>query len=185
MPMKYHLAESSFISEDIMFLLFVAGETIDVATVDRYDADSEYGARVDVVDYLPKTEPDSLDLKDICRETIRAQLIISNPHENMFTKIPKLNLPSSLEEYLLYGVALDTRLEEEDDEEEEDSDEDEDSDDDEDDDDEDEGDNDNDDDDDEDNFDPYEFNETEEDIDRIILAKGTWPVPARLENPKW
>ena len=177
--MKYHLAESSFISEDIMFLLFVAGETIDVATVDRYDADSEYGARVDVADYLPKIEPDSLDLKHICRETIRAQLIISNPHESMFTKIPKLNLPSSLEEYLLYDVELDKHLEEEDDEEEEDSDEDEDGDDE----DEGEGDNDNDDDDNEDNFDPYEFNETE-DIDRIILAKGTWPVPAHLENPK-
>ena len=179
--MKYHLSESSFISEDILFLLFVAGETVDVATVDRYDADSEYGARVDVADYLPKIEPNLLDLKHICREAIRAQLIKSNPQENMFTKIPKLNLPSSLEEYLLYDVALDTRLEEEDDEEEEDSDEEE-YDDDEDDD---EGNNDSDDDDNEDNFDPYEFNETEEDIDRIILAKGTWPVPAHLENPKW
>ena len=179
----YHFAESSFISEDIVFLLFVAGETIDVDTVERYDPDGEYGAHVDVADYLPNTKPDLLELKHFCREAIRTQLIKANPHENMFIKIPQLNLPSSIEEYLLYDVALETQEGEEDDEEEEESDDDDENEDDE----ENEGDNDNDGDDhdSEDNFDPYEFNETDDDIDRIILAKGTWPMPAHLENPKW
>lgn len=41
-----------------------------------------------------------------CRQKIRKRLLDCNTHENLFTLVPKLNLPQQLENYLLYNMDL-------------------------------------------------------------------------------
>ena len=43
-----------------------------------------------------------LSLKNICRKVIRKTLIEMNPRRNLLQTVPKLGLPSSLNDYLLY-----------------------------------------------------------------------------------
>ena len=43
----------------------------------------------------------------VCRETIRKHLLKLDPHTHLFDSLPKLGLPSSVTEYLLYGETLD------------------------------------------------------------------------------
>ena len=45
-----------------------------------------------------------LSLKNICRKVIRKTLIEMNPRQNLFQTVPKLGLPSSLNDYLLYCI---------------------------------------------------------------------------------
>ncbi len=46
------------------------------------------------------------ELRQLCRNTIRSYLLQMNPPGNLFTYVPKLNLPSALTAYLLYGMSL-------------------------------------------------------------------------------
>ena len=43
-----------------------------------------------------------LSIKTICRKVIRKRLIEMNPRQNLLQTVPKLGLPSSLNNYLLY-----------------------------------------------------------------------------------
>ena len=45
-------------------------------------------------------------LKGLCRETIRNHLIQPNPHLNLFILAPKLGLPASLANYIVYNLSL-------------------------------------------------------------------------------
>ena len=71
-------------------LLYAAGETIDET-------------KVHIPDNL---KPPELNLKHLCRETIRKQLIQLSP-VNLFHRVPKLGLPPLLARYVLYSVSLD------------------------------------------------------------------------------
>ena len=53
-----------------------------------------------------KFEKERLQLKHMCRDRIRKHLIILDPNENLFGRIPELGLPSVLTEYLLYNMSL-------------------------------------------------------------------------------
>ena len=55
-----------------------------------------------VPEYLINTNQ-GLCLKEKCREVIRRHLLHLNPHENLFVRVPRLGLPTSLSKYLLYG----------------------------------------------------------------------------------
>ncbi len=46
------------------------------------------------------------DLKELCRKEIRSHLLNVTPPGNLFTYVPKLGLPQSLESYLLYDTSL-------------------------------------------------------------------------------
>ena len=81
-------------SEDLVMLLFAAGEIVNYMM---------FWARVP--EYLQHADL-KFCLKHHCREAIRKHLIKLNPHENLFGRIPKLGLPSSVEEYLLYNMSL-------------------------------------------------------------------------------
>ena len=52
---------------------------------------------------------DETKLKHICREFIRKHLLQMSPHQHLFDKIPKLGLPPSLVDYLLYNSSLDPK----------------------------------------------------------------------------
>ena len=80
--------------EEISKLLFAAGETLENAD-DR-----------EIPDCL-RFDDLQLQLKHICREAIRKHLLKLDPHQHLFSMIPKLGLPSALMNYLLYGESLD------------------------------------------------------------------------------
>ena len=48
----------------------------------------------------------TLNLKDLCRISIRRRLIEVEPNTHLFTRIPQLGLPSSLVTYLLYNISI-------------------------------------------------------------------------------
>ena len=56
-----------------------------------------------VLDYLGESE---ICLKDMCREEIRHYLLNTNPHENLFCRVPRLGLPPLLTQYILYNMSL-------------------------------------------------------------------------------
>ena len=49
----------------------------------------------------------TLNLRHICRETIRKHLLNLDPHTHLFDRMPRLGLPSLLTRYLLYYKSLD------------------------------------------------------------------------------
>ena len=52
-------------------------------------------------------------LQCLCRMTIREHLLIVDPHQNLFIRIPQLGLPSRLAKYLLFGASLEANDERE------------------------------------------------------------------------
>ena len=53
-------------------------------------------------------EAETLKLKHLCREVIRSRLITLDPESHLFNRIPLLKLPSIIQDYLLYGMSLET-----------------------------------------------------------------------------
>ena len=75
-------------------LLFAAGETkvfVDVVNPVKSGAESENHLQ--------------LDIKNICRRTIRKHLLHLDPHENLFIRVPRLGLKVALQRFILYDVA--------------------------------------------------------------------------------
>ena len=86
--MMYHINNNSALGRKIFLLLKAAGEQIDEEIV-RFEKQAD------------------LSLKHMCRNKIRSHLIGINPHKNLFGRIPLLELPVQLVDYLLYYVSLD------------------------------------------------------------------------------
>ena len=91
---------------DTGMLLLAAGETPDGPIVHCADSTGSR-AQVPFPDYLKPATEVQLDLMHQCRERIRKHLIDIDPHENLFLRIPKLGLPRSLSQYLLFYTSLD------------------------------------------------------------------------------
>ena len=49
-----------------------------------------------------------MQLKHMCRQTIRKHLMQIDPHQHLFIRIPQLGLPSALNRYLLLNMSLET-----------------------------------------------------------------------------
>ena len=101
--LKKYMTECEAINKDICSLLFAAGETAP-RTVTRWFPQHEL---IKVIDYLPQIWI-QFYLKQLCREAIRKHLLELDPYTNLFDRIPRLGLPSSLIEYLLYYMSLDS-----------------------------------------------------------------------------
>ena len=84
--------------EEVCMLLYAAGETIDRTT--------DVLRKVSISEYLFQKEL-QLCLKNVCRNAIRKHMISLDPESHLFNRIPKLGLPPSLTEYLLYNLSLD------------------------------------------------------------------------------
>ena len=87
-------------------LLHAAGEKIDDTIV--------AGTGGSIPDYLVFKDL-KLCLKHLCREAIRSHLLHVDFYEHLLGRVPKLGLPTSLTEYLLYGVSLDDEDDDDDD----------------------------------------------------------------------
>ena len=80
--------------EEVATLLYAAGETL------------EDVPETNIPDCL-QFEDVKLQLKHICRETIRKHLLDLDPHHHLFERIPQRGLPDLMNQYLLYGESLD------------------------------------------------------------------------------
>ena len=89
------IVDEAFDYKDSIMILYAAGETLD-------------GIHEDDVPKELKFENEKLELKHICREAIRKHLLKLDPHQHLFFRIPKLELPSLITEYLLFNMSLDT-----------------------------------------------------------------------------
>ena len=78
----------------LLKLLYAGGETLDGTDVDKIPEELKF-------------EEEQLELKHICREAIRKHLLKLDPHQHLFSRVPKLGLPSSLTSYLLFHISLD------------------------------------------------------------------------------
>ena len=94
---------------DTLMFLHAAGETLDGTDVDKIPEGLTF-------------EEERLQLKHMCREAIRKQLLKLDPHQHLFGRIPELGLPSIVTEYLLFNQSLDDDSDDEEEEEEEDDD---------------------------------------------------------------
>ena len=97
--------QESIKAQEVAMVLYAAGEIIDGTTVERKERNGSV-TKVPVPDYLLHDDL-KLNLKHLCRETIRKHLLAIALHENLFGRIPRLGLPSSLAAYLLNNVSLD------------------------------------------------------------------------------
>ena len=57
--------------------------------------------------FFTKIHESNFSLKTICRKSVRKLLLQHDTHENLFNRIPKLQIPKELGQYLLYDVNLD------------------------------------------------------------------------------
>ena len=87
-----HITKINY-KEPIMFL-YAAGETID-------------GAEEEKIPEELKFEEEKLELKHMCRMSIREHLLKLDLHSNLFGRVPRLGLPSVETEYLLFNQSLD------------------------------------------------------------------------------
>ena len=83
------------INEQIIILLLAAGEKLE-----RFRGE-------DIPETL-KFEKERLQLKHMCKDSIRKHLLDIDPHANLFGRVPQLPLPSALKSYLLYNMSLDS-----------------------------------------------------------------------------
>ena len=79
--------------QDFHMFLYATGETFNIdQTIPKYFTELK----------------ENLDLKHLCRDAIRKHLIDLDPHEHLFGRIPQLELPSTVTEYLLYDCSFDS-----------------------------------------------------------------------------
>ena len=93
----FYSSQSEPPNKTMVMLLHAAGEKLDGALLV-----SVLGS---VPDYL-HFEDLKLCLKHLCREVIRKHLLKLDLHEHLFGRVPRLGLPASTTEYLLYRVSL-------------------------------------------------------------------------------
>ena len=108
--LEYHIHKAYRPIRESCMMLHAAGEYI----VEQYTDDNGKVHNCNVPWYILDLHDSSeLNLKHMCRETIRKHLLDIDPHENLFIRVPKIGLPSSLTKYLLYDVSLEDDPEEE------------------------------------------------------------------------
>ena len=87
----YYISGYGDIKRKVLDLLFAAGEE-----------DPKYE---NFPDYLPPEN--EINLKHLCRKVIRSHLLKLDPHTHLFSRVPRLGLPSIISDNLLYHQALD------------------------------------------------------------------------------
>lgn len=91
--MTYLQAEDRLRQEQGISMLFVAGQKFRATK-------SEH------VPNVLKQEKQCTDLKHFCRMSIREHIVKADPNVHLFQQIPKIGLPSLLNDYLLYNISL-------------------------------------------------------------------------------
>ena len=82
-------------NKDAILLLFVAGE---------WNAEC-----MKIAQRLLPSEETTLRLENICRDAIRMHLLHLDPHSNLFGRIPRHGLPTTISDFLLYFQSLESK----------------------------------------------------------------------------
>ena len=93
------------LNKDICMLLFAAGERVPGPVVEARTDYFSAVVKAQVPEYLFHKEL-QMCLKHLCREAIRNHLLDLDPHTHLFGRVPRIGLPKSLAEYVLYNVHL-------------------------------------------------------------------------------
>ena len=106
---KLHITESRRHPpfRTVLTLLVAAGEIVDGAQIDPRE-----GVKLrtcPIPEYIQQIEPREIWLSSLCRIAVRDHLMHLDRHSNLFRRIPKLGLPSSLTSYLLYDMSLEDK----------------------------------------------------------------------------
>ena len=96
--LDYYLLNFESHSQDIILLLFAAGEVSNINLQEYTET-----RKIDV----PHIMKPSLNCKHLCRNAIRKHLLYLNPHLPLFNIIQNLRLPSVIKAYLLFDTTLD------------------------------------------------------------------------------
>ena len=91
-----HLELFEPVHRGLVSLLFAAGEILD-------DADDDLK---DLAQDVLQFKEIRIQLKHICRKAVRKHLLNLDPHEHLFGRIPRLELPEIITQYLLYDQSL-------------------------------------------------------------------------------
>ena len=102
--LQSHVDQSNTKSEQLLMLLFAAGELPVQSITVRGSYRLTDATPNPMFDLYSRTKV--VDLKDICRRVIRAHMIRIDPRVHLFHRIPKIGLPTLLVSYLLYNVSL-------------------------------------------------------------------------------
>ena len=102
--LRTYMTDAYTINKEICSLLFAAGETAPETVNKKWIQPDK---PINVSDYLPQIQ-NKFYLKHLCREVVRKHLLDLDPHTNLFDRVPRLGLPKSLTEYLLYYMSLDS-----------------------------------------------------------------------------
>ena len=94
------------LNKDICMLLFAAGERVTGPVVEGRRTYNHDIVEAQVPEYLLHKDL-QMCLKHLCKEAIRNHLLELDPHTHLFGRVPRLGLPKSLMEYLLYNQTLD------------------------------------------------------------------------------
>ena len=97
--------------KQVQMILYAAGETLERPTVtSKYLRKKKASMKIALPEHFKKLK-ENLDLKHLCREAIRKHLLNLDPHTHLFGRIPKIGLPSIVEEYMLYNCTLNFKKE--------------------------------------------------------------------------
>ena len=106
LPPGGHPIDVAESKKHVILLLFAAGES-------PYPVpDPSVFPHYSVPEFI-KFDDIKLQLKHICREAIRKHLLKLDPHQHLFSRIPRLGLPEEVTRYLLFNMSLDEQYGEE------------------------------------------------------------------------
>ena len=100
-----YLATQTEVNKEIAMLLFAAGEKSGGPSIS-----GECRIRpsyLKIPDFLLEERKIKVGLKGLCRKVIRKHLMKLDLNQNLFQRVPLLDLPSMVSEYLLYDTTLD------------------------------------------------------------------------------
>ena len=106
----FYVTECQTIKKEMVMLLVAAGEMLNLDTFrlhtsSKMKLEMKAAVKVSIPDYFHHAQL-KLSLKHACRETIRNHLLQVQTHYNLFRRVPRLGLPSSLTSYVLYGQSV-------------------------------------------------------------------------------
>ena len=109
----FYVTECPTIKKEMVMLLVAAGEMLNLGTFrlhtsSKMKMEMKAQIKVSIPDYFNHAQL-KLSLKHACRETIRNHLLRVHPHFNLFERVPKLGLPSSLTSYILYDQSVNVK----------------------------------------------------------------------------
>ena len=98
--LKHHIMKCGTVNRETIRIRVAAGETLDCATCAVLNTQNQL---INLADYLEQQNT----LRLVCREAIRKHLLVLDPHEHLFHRVPKIGLPAVITRFMLFNMSLD------------------------------------------------------------------------------